>query len=119
MAAGMGDAGNGGTEFLIDEVVDGQGVDIGPQPHGHWAFADVADDSGAVEALRRESGGLESGDDLVGGRELLEGQFRMGMDVAAEIDEFSTDLSDCRADHVGSFSAGRSGMGDVEHFKQC
>ena len=43
----------------------------------------------------------------------------MGMDVAAEIDELCTDLSDCRADHVWSFSAGRSGMGDVEHFKQC
>ena len=43
----------------------------------------------------------------------------MGMDVAAEIDELCTDLSHCRADHVWSFSAGRSGMGDVEHFKQC
>ena len=119
MAAGMGDAGNGGPEVLIDEVVDGQRVDIGSQSHCNRPFADFADDAGAFEALRCETGGLEAGDDLVCGVELLEGQFRMSMDVAAEIDELCTDLSDCRADHVWSFSAGRSGMGDVEHFKQC
>ena len=52
MAAGMGDAGNGGPEVLIDEVVDGQRVDIGSQSHGHRPFADFADDAGAFEALR-------------------------------------------------------------------
>ncbi|GAA1516801.1 hypothetical protein GCM10009690_19860 [Brevibacterium permense] len=119
VAAGMGDAGNSGTEILIDEVINRQGIDIGSQSHGYRPLADLADDPGALEALGPETCGLEAGDDLVGGLELLEGQFRMGMDVAAEIDEFCTDLSDCRADHVGSFSAGRSGMGDVEHFKQC
>jgi hypothetical protein len=115
VAAGVGDSGHGGAEVLVDEVVDGQGIDIGAQPEGQRSIADLAHDPGAFEAPRLQAGGLEAGHDLVGGLELLEGQFRMGMDVAAEIDELCTDLSDSRADHVGSFSERRSGTGDVEH----
>src|SRR5699024_12693239 len=103
------------TEVLVELGAARQGVEIRTHPEGQRSIADLALDPGAFEAPRLQAGGLEAGQDLVGGLELLEGQFRMGMDVAAEIDELCTDLSDSRADHVGSFSERRSGTGDVEH----
>ena len=67
VAAGVGDSGHGGAEVLVDEVVDGQGIDIGAQPEGQRSIADLAHDPGAFEAPRLQAGGLEAGHDLVGG----------------------------------------------------
>src|SRR5699024_10593393 len=52
VAAGVGDSGHGGAEVLVDEVVDGQGIDIGAQSEGQRSIADLAHDSGALEAPR-------------------------------------------------------------------
>src|SRR5699024_3341755 len=55
VAAGVGDSGHGGAEVLVDEVVDGQGIDIGAQSEGQRSIADLAHDSGALEAPRLQA----------------------------------------------------------------
>lgn len=111
VAARVGDTGHGRGEVLGDEVVDGQCVDVGAQGERDGSLADVADQPGALEADRGESGGLEARDDLVRRRELLEGQFGVGVDVAAEVDELGADLSDGLGDGLSDDACGGVGTG--------
>ena len=75
---------NGRPGFLDDR----QGIDVAAQCGGDGALADVHGQAGALEPPRLQAGGFEPFHELVRGAEFLEGQFRVRMQVPAEIDQF-------------------------------
>ena len=87
MAAGMHLSGDGAGEFLAGLLMDRQRVHVGADGDGGAgpAALDGADHAGAADAgAVRDAQPRQFGGDDAGGAHLLEGQFGMRMDVAAD-----------------------------------
>lgn len=96
VAAAVRDAVDGRGVLQAGAVLDRQGVEVGAQrdPAGRLGRPHVGDDTGPGKAAMAYAGAGQVLADDVGGARLLPGQLRVGVQVAADLDEHGIELGD-------------------------